>query len=200
MKETIVALHADGEGPEDRLILAPAVGRYLHAPPVGTHLTPGAAAGVLRVLTTTRRVVVPRGGGGLVQEVLVEDRATAVDYGQPLLSLTLAAGGVALEGERQGEGGDTGDDSIPEGMVAVRAPTDGIFYRRPAPEEPAYVEVGDVVQRGKVLGLVEVMKCFNQVGYGAENDVPDQARVRRIVPEDAAEVKVGQPLFLLEPV
>ena len=85
------------------------------------------------------------------------------------------------------------------GMVAVRSPTDGIFYRRPSPDEPSYVEAGDTVERGKVLGLVEVMKCFNQIAYGGEPDAAPKAVVVRVVPEDSAEVKLGQVLFVLDP-
>ena len=43
------------------------------------------------------------------------------------------------------------------------------------------------------------MKCFNQIAYGGEGDVPARARVTRVLPDDSAEVKLGQALFLVEP-
>ena len=61
------------------------------------------------------------------------------------------------------------------------------------------VEPGDAVERGKVLGLVEVMKCFNQIAYGGEPEATEKAVVVRVVLEDAAEVKLGQVLFVLDP-
>ena len=45
----------------------------------------------------------------------------------------------------------------------IIAPLPGIFYRPPAPDKPTFVEVGDVVKAGQVLGLIEIMKQFNEV-------------------------------------
>lgn len=45
----------------------------------------------------------------------------------------------------------------------IRSPLPGIFYRRPAPDQPNYKEVGDSVAAGDVIGLVEVMKTFTPV-------------------------------------
>ncbi|MHC4860064.1 MAG: biotin/lipoyl-containing protein, partial [Planctomycetota bacterium] len=81
----------------------------------------------------------------------------------------------------------------------VRSPTDGIFYRRPSPDQPPYVEEGAEVVRGRVLGLVEVMKCFNQIAYGTDPDAPERAKVLKILARDSGEVKLDQVLFLLEP-
>ncbi len=179
---------------------APTVGRYLNAPPVGTFLSPGSPAGSLKVLQRMFTLVVPTDGGGIVKEVLVKGRAVPVEYGQPLIALTHEAGAIDFgETGRSGAGAaDSADEEIPEGMVALRAPTDGIFYRRPSPDEPLYVNEGDTVTRGQVLGLVEVMKCFNQITYGGDG-LPETAKVIRIVPEDSGEVKSGKPLFVLEP-
>jgi acetyl-CoA carboxylase biotin carboxyl carrier protein len=198
MKETVEALVLPGDEPDDRIVAAPTVGRYLMAPPVGTYLAPGAEAGILRVLRRQFRLVVPAGDGGTVKSVLVAGRAAPVERGQPLLSLT--RGALAVEGSG-GEDAPSAarDEDVPEGMIAVRSPTDGIFYRRPSPEEPAYVSEGEEVERGKVLGLVEVMKCFNQIAF-TPDDAVSRATVARVVPEDAGEVKLGQVHFLLEPV
>ena len=48
-------------------------------------------------------------------------------------------------------------------QVEVRAPMSGIFYRSSAPDEPAYVEVGDQVKKKQILGLLETMKVFQKV-------------------------------------
>jgi acetyl-CoA carboxylase biotin carboxyl carrier protein len=184
----------------DLQLKAPTVGRYLNAPPVGTCLSAGSPAGNLKVLQRTFDLVVPPDGGGIVAEVMVRGRAVAVEYGQPLLRLTRDAAQLDFSdgGGAAGRAPASGAAAIPDGMFAIRAPTDGIFYRRPSPEEPMYVNEGDRVTRGQVLGLVEVMKCFNQITYGGDG-MPDTATVVKIFPEDSGEVKHGGVLFVLEP-
>jgi acetyl-CoA carboxylase biotin carboxyl carrier protein len=58
------------------------------------------------------------------------------------------------EGDRQEE---------EPGLVAVTTPLSGIFYAAPAPGEPPYVQEGDEVEPGQVVGLVEAMKVFNEI-------------------------------------
>ena len=53
----------------------------------------------------------------------------------------------------------------------IRSPIPGTFYRKPAPEEPPFVEIGDTVARGDVVALVEVMKSFHQIKADAEGTV-----------------------------
>ena len=190
MREKIVATSGEVvDGARD--LGAPAVGRLTAAARPGTILGPGDAFAELRILRRNYDLVVPDGVRGVVRDVLVGAPA-GVAYGEPLLTLAREAAAVDV-GEGGGAENPGGEADIPEGMVAVRSQTDGIFYRRPAPEEPAFVEEGAAIERGKVLGLVEVMKCFNQV------KAPEAGRVARILVTDAAEVKLNQALFLLEP-
>ncbi|PWC87037.1 biotin attachment protein [Azospirillum sp. TSH100] len=48
-------------------------------------------------------------------------------------------------------------------MPEIRSPLPGSFYRRPAPGQPPFKEIGDRVEPGDVIGLVEVMKSFNEI-------------------------------------
>lgn len=48
-------------------------------------------------------------------------------------------------------------------MTEIRSPLPGTFYRRPSPEEPAFVEDGASIAAGDVIGLIEVMKTFHEV-------------------------------------
>lgn len=50
----------------------------------------------------------------------------------------------------------------------IRSHLPGTFYRRPAPDQPAYKEAGDKVAKGEVIGLVEVMKSFHEVASTAD--------------------------------
>ncbi|OYX09188.1 MAG: acetyl-CoA carboxylase biotin carboxyl carrier protein subunit [Rhizobiales bacterium 32-66-8] len=73
----------------------------------------------------------------------------------------------------------------------ILSPLPGTFYRRPAPDKPAFKELGDAVKIGEVIGLIEVMKSFHEV-------VADQDGVIAGFPSDEEEpVMAGQPLVEL---
>ena len=80
----------------------------------------------------------------------------------------------------------------------MRTPSQGVFYRRPSPDSPPYVDEGSPVVPGTILGVVEVMKCFNQITYGGA-EVPARGTVARILVADACEVGFGQALMLVKP-
>lgn len=84
-------------------------------------------------------------------------------------------------------------ETIPAGMVAVRAPMLGTFYRAPAPGEKPFVEIGDEVTPETTLCLVEVMKLFNSIKAGVTG------RVAQILVDNGAMVEHGQVLMLIEP-
>ncbi|MGH7255129.1 MAG: acetyl-CoA carboxylase biotin carboxyl carrier protein [Nitrospirales bacterium] len=79
------------------------------------------------------------------------------------------------------------------GLVTVRSPIVGTFYRSPGPDADPYIEEGDLVKKGQVLCIVEAMKLMNEIE--AEVD----GRVVKILAESAKPVEYGQPLFLIEP-
>ena len=79
----------------------------------------------------------------------------------------------------------------------IRASTTGIFYRRSSPDAPAYVKEGQKIERGKILGLIEVMKTFNHIVFqGTDNS--NSGVITKILCEDAQEVKLGDGLFVVE--
>jgi acetyl-CoA carboxylase biotin carboxyl carrier protein len=75
------------------------------------------------------------------------------------------------------------------GLRVMRSPIVGTFYESPSPGAPAFVKVGDTVQTGQVLCIVEAMKLMNEI----ESDVTGTL-VKRYV-ENAQPVEYGQPLF-----
>ncbi len=79
------------------------------------------------------------------------------------------------------------------GLLRLESPMVGVFYRGPAPDAPPFVDVGDTVEAGQTLCLLEAMKLFNEVK--AEMD----AIVRVIHVENEKPVEYGQLLFELEP-
>ncbi len=50
----------------------------------------------------------------------------------------------------------------------IIAPIPGIFYRRPAPDKPPFVEIGDTVEVGQTIGVIEIMKQFTEVRSDAD--------------------------------
>lgn len=75
----------------------------------------------------------------------------------------------------------------------IESPMTGMFYRGPSPNEPPYVEEGDVVHEGQTIGLIEAMKVFNEVPS------PVSGTVRRILAQNATLVRQGEILMLVEP-
>ena len=86
-----------------------------------------------------------------------------------------------------------GEPVLGEGQVAVRSPMVGTFYRRPSPDEPAYVEVGSEVEADAPLGLVEVMKLYTTI-YAKT-----PGRIARVCANDADLVEYDQLLFIIDP-
>ncbi len=80
-----------------------------------------------------------------------------------------------------------------EGLVTVRSPIVGTFYRSASPYSEVYVEEGSYVKKGQVLCIVEAMKLMNEIESDADG------RVAKILVENAKPVEYGEPLFLIEP-
>jgi acetyl-CoA carboxylase biotin carboxyl carrier protein len=77
-------------------------------------------------------------------------------------------------------------------LYEVKSPMVGTFYRAPAPEAPAYVELGSTVSVGQTLCILEAMKLMNEM----ESEV--EGVVREILVENADPVEYGQVLFRVE--
>ena len=83
-----------------------------------------------------------------------------------------------------------------EGLV-LRASLTGRFYARPAPDQRPFASVGTVVRKGDAVALLEVMKTFQRVVYEGE-DLPDVARVVRVVPQEGDDLSVGAAILVVE--
>ena len=76
--------------------------------------------------------------------------------------------------------------------IEVRAPMSGVFYRKPAPDQPPYVEVGDVVKKKQILALLETMKVFQKIKS------PKAGKVVEIVAENETPLADGDLMFIIE--
>jgi acetyl-CoA carboxylase biotin carboxyl carrier protein len=79
------------------------------------------------------------------------------------------------------------------GLLEIKSPIVGTFYRSTGPDKPAYVKVGDTVDKGSVVCIVEAMKLFNEI----ESEV--KGKIVKVVAEDASPVEYDQVLFLVDP-
>lgn len=77
--------------------------------------------------------------------------------------------------------------------VTVTAPMIGTFYRKPSPDKPVFVNVGDTVKAGQTVCIIEAMKLFNEI----ECEV--SGTVVKVIADDMKPVEYGQPLFLVDP-
>ena len=185
----------DDEPDHSFLVRSPAVGVADGVPALGVYLNPSEGFVSLMILNRRYIVQLPRNVQGAVMEQLIENTSTPVGYGQPLLRLGQAR---EVSGKEAGSKEQGGQQREADDLVAITAPSDGVFYRKPGPDTPAYVDEGSEVTTGSVLGLVEVMKSFNQITYGGPG-LPERGTVVRVLVGDAAEVAFGQTLFLVRP-
>ena len=77
--------------------------------------------------------------------------------------------------------------------ITIKSPIIGTFYRKPSPDKPSFVEVGDNISEGTVLCVIEAMKLFNDI----ESEV--SGKIVKILVDDTSPVEFDQPLFLVDP-
>lgn len=78
-------------------------------------------------------------------------------------------------------------------LPPLKCPMAGTFYRCPAPGEPPFVKVGDKVQKGQVVCIIEAMKLMNEIEADQSGTVVD------ILAEDGKSVSVDMPLLVIQP-
>ncbi|HEY9521976.1 MAG TPA: acetyl-CoA carboxylase biotin carboxyl carrier protein [Thermopolyspora sp.] len=86
-----------------------------------------------------------------------------------------------------------GDRQAATDMIVVLSPMVGTFYRSPEPGAAPFVEVGDVIEVGQQVGIVEAMKLMNPI------QAEHAGRVSEILATDGAPVEYGEPLIALMP-
>ena len=85
--------------------------------------------------------------------------------------------------------------AVPEKKAGseIKSPMVGTFYRAPNPEAPAYVEVGQTIQHGQVICIIEAMKLMNEI----KSEI--KGKILEILVDNAEPVEFGQSLFLIDP-
>lgn len=121
----------------------------------------------------------PEGGGPIAVRTPVEYR---VEAHPPSSVPAAAAAALAASG------------APAKNQKDIVSPMVGTFYRAPSPEAPPFVEIGQTVEVGQVVCIVEAMKLMNEI----KSEV--RGKVVEVLAENAQPVEFGQPLFMVEPV
>jgi acetyl-CoA carboxylase biotin carboxyl carrier protein len=129
-------------------------------------------------------------------KVKVGDKVFELVRREAGITVLPAAGGAAAAaptGETPGPAPGAGSPVASANVKKVTAPLVGVFYRSPSPDSEPYVKVGDRVEAGQVLCILEAMKLFNEITSDFSGVIS------RIIPENGELVSLGQELFWIEP-
>ncbi len=78
-------------------------------------------------------------------------------------------------------------------FITIKSPIIGTFYRKPSPDKDLFVKVGDTINAGDTVCIIEAMKLFNEV----ESEV--SGKIVKVLVDDSSPVEFDQPLFLVDP-
>lgn len=173
-----------------QVLCSPRVGRFRPHVTAGDEVGPETVLGTLTVLKRRFSVTVP---AGVLAHIASNCMPTfsAVGYGAVLVTLAEPSGTAP-------DVGSSPPEAEPDGPIGhvVRSPIDGVFYARSAPDADPYVQEGDRLTPGHMLGLVEVMKTFHPIRYEGEGN--REATVLCVEVGDQQEVASGQALVTVE--
>ena len=108
-------------------------------------------------------------------------------------SYAAPAGPAPASASQPANGKSKPADTAVDNLITIKSPMIGTFYRSSAPDKPAFVNIGDETEPGKVVCIIEAMKLFNEI----ESEV--KGKIVKVLVEDASPVEFDQPLFLVDP-
>ena len=85
------------------------------------------------------------------------------------------------------------EDSTDANYVEIKSPMIGTFYRKPSPDKEEFAKVGDSINPGDVVCVIEAMKLFNEI----ESEI--SGKIVKVLVDDTTPVEYDQPLFLVDP-
>lgn len=135
------------------------------------------------------KITIRTGGHGTAPETtFVQQIPVAAAPPAPQVNVMAAPEPAAAAPPKETEG--SVDDSK---YITIKSPIIGTFYRKPSPDKPSFVEVGQDINKGDVLCVIEAMKLFNDI----ESEV--SGKIVKILVDDSTPVEFDQPLFLVDP-
>lgn len=168
-----------------QLACVPVIGRVSLLSALPKVLVEDSVIGTVNTLRTTRALLMPKGGPWILRKRLLKERDQGLDVGTPLLEIALweVVSGTpeAVDAESDKQTWDS--------------PMAGQFYLRPAPDQPAFIQIGDIVETGTQIGLVEVMKFFYPLNFELEG----RWKITDIIAQDSTSLDAGDPVIAIEP-
>lgn len=180
------------------VLSSPTVGMVHSIARPGVQLSPGDAFAKLIQLGAETSLCVPPGAYGQVVASLLSQEGQTVGqapaaYEQPLVVLDPNAGSSDTQAQAQQA------QATSAGGQTFTSPSSGRFYRRPSPDRPPFLEVGQVIKTGQTVGLLEIMKTFTRIQFGGPG-LPDSVKVLELLAQDDDELASGDPIFRFESV
>lgn len=121
-----------------------------------------------------------------------DSAAPPVQYQMPAQAPVPQAQPAAAPAQpREGRSAEASQEAQPDGET-VRSPIVGTFYNAPSPDSDPFVKVGDSVQKGETLCIIEAMKIMNEI------EAEFSGTVQKILVDDAQPVEYDQPLFIIK--
>jgi len=127
------------------------------------------------------------------KEEPVQQLIAAPMQAQPVATMAAPAAAAQPASAAASEKSSKAAEAPAGNTVTIKSPMIGTFYRSPSPDKPSFINVGDEIDPGKVVCIIEAMKLFNEI----ESEV--KGRIIKVLVEDASPVEYDQPLFLVEP-
>ena len=121
------------------------------------------------------------------QQIVVEELPNKINI--PSQGVVPVSQEITQEKNSNNEASKTEDTN----HVIIKSPIIGTFYRKPSPDKPSFVEVGQNILEGDVLCVIEAMKLFNEI----ESEV--SGKIIKILVDDQNPVEFDQPLFIIDP-
>ncbi len=119
------------------------------------------------------------------QQIVLEDIQNKVEVSKPIQT-SLEESSEEIINEKQ-------TPSENSNHLVVKSPIIGTFYRKPSPDKPSFVEIGQAVGEGDILCVIEAMKLFNEI----ESEF--SGKIIKILVDDQSPVEFDQPLFIIDP-
>ena len=129
------------------------------------------------------------------EKIRIRRKAAGSDEAPPYVVLTSGMSGVgsSSQGVLQASASSAGGERADDDLVMVKSPMVGTFYESASPGSPPFVEVGDTVEKGKTLCIIEAMKLMNEI----EADVSGLIAKRFVA--NGEPIEYGQALFGIRP-
>lgn len=128
-----------------------------------------------------------------VNEVCIEQNGLKIEVKRAPSLSNMATQGMAMLEDREEAAGPSETEGTSDGQVFIPAPMVGTFYRTPSPEAKPYVNVGDEIEVGQVICIIDAMKLMNEITSDLDGEIVE------ILIEDGQPVEYDQPMFCVKP-